>query len=417
MDLQNILNFILVCLGMFVAGASYSLPTPIFPSEALLRGVTVSESGIVLGSAYLGTFVFTPFSGALIGKYGIKRIFLAGVFIVAAGNLMFGFLTYVENRILYFTLSFLIRLITAVGEAVICPVAYPLGSNQVAEENKGKAISVVESFFGIGTVFGPALGGWLFNVGGFRFPFWSFAAAGIVIWIVALLFLKNKTSENSDSGVREVGWREVTRCSGIGVYIIGTALGGSCLAWYSASLEPYLFDQFGLGSEDTGLVITANSITYTLIAPGIGFIIDMGFSPFNAVCLGSVTTMVSMLLLGPVPGISGIRTVPVVIISMIMMGFGSASSLIGGLLGLLEVSSLQNLPQSDKTHTLISSMWLVFFSLGSFIGAGAGSFTYDSLGFSWSCTFEAILLGMSVIFFSVVGASRKLRRLGYQEII
>jgi len=105
MDLQNILNFILVCLGMFVAGASYSLPTPIFPSEALLRGVTVSESGIVLGSAYLGTFVFTPFSGALIGKYGIKRIFLAGVFIVAAGNLMFGFLTYVENRILYFTPS------------------------------------------------------------------------------------------------------------------------------------------------------------------------------------------------------------------------------------------------------------------------------------------------------------------------
>ena len=45
---------------------------------------------------------------------------------------------------------------------------------------------------------------------------------------------------------------------------------------------------------------------------------------------------------------------------------------------------------------MVSGMWLLTVSLGSFIGASSGSAIYDVAGFSWSCTTEAILMGLSV---------------------
>ena len=33
MKLEEVLNFILVCFGMALVGASYSLPVPIYPNE------------------------------------------------------------------------------------------------------------------------------------------------------------------------------------------------------------------------------------------------------------------------------------------------------------------------------------------------------------------------------------------------
>jgi MFS family permease len=37
---------------------------------------------------------------------------------------------------------------------------------------QGKAISAAEAFFGMGTMFGPSLGGALYEYGGFSLPFW-----------------------------------------------------------------------------------------------------------------------------------------------------------------------------------------------------------------------------------------------------
>jgi hypothetical protein len=37
---------------------------------------------------------------------------------------------------------------------------------------EGKAISAAEAFFGMGTMFGPSIGGALYEYGGFSLPFW-----------------------------------------------------------------------------------------------------------------------------------------------------------------------------------------------------------------------------------------------------
>ncbi len=47
-------------------------------------------------------------------------------------------------------------------------------------------------------------------------------------------------------------------------------------------------------------------------------------------------------------------------------------------------------------QSLMSSLWLISLCIGSFVGAGLGSVTFDQFGFSWSCSIEAVIIGVSV---------------------
>jgi len=133
-------NLTLVCLGMMFSGASYFLAVPIYPSQALARNVSVTETGIVLGSAFLATFLFTPLSGIAISRFGVKNMFVIGNIICGLGNIGFGFLDFIETSSPYFWLSVGTRVFSALGEAIVTPTAMALGLSQVADKNKGKTI-------------------------------------------------------------------------------------------------------------------------------------------------------------------------------------------------------------------------------------------------------------------------------------
>lgn len=84
MNTQNIANLVLICLGVFVTGVSLTLLAPFYPSEALkkvkilylgylesrypttnplLKGVSVTQSGVVMSAVFIATIVFTPLFG------------------------------------------------------------------------------------------------------------------------------------------------------------------------------------------------------------------------------------------------------------------------------------------------------------------------------------------------------------------
>ena len=63
MQTRNVLNLILVGLSNLMAGVSMSLLAPFYPGEALAKGVSLSKSGLVLGSVFVTTVIFTPVMG------------------------------------------------------------------------------------------------------------------------------------------------------------------------------------------------------------------------------------------------------------------------------------------------------------------------------------------------------------------
>ena len=151
-------------------GVCAALLPPFFPSEAKLKGVSISQSGSVFGIYGLSAFLTSP----LFAKYGSKMnpayIYIPGSAIQAACTLLFGTLHYIENLWLFLTIAHVLRMF--MGMAIAGAWGSLLAVLLVLFPNSAsKIVAATELFYGAGYMFGPAFGGVLYNFGGFAFPF------------------------------------------------------------------------------------------------------------------------------------------------------------------------------------------------------------------------------------------------------
>ena len=70
--------------------------------------------------------MFSPIFGKYIERIGSRNLFLLGTLIAGIGNISFGFLQWVDNTYPFLTLSLIIRIISAMGEAAFFTAVYPL---------------------------------------------------------------------------------------------------------------------------------------------------------------------------------------------------------------------------------------------------------------------------------------------------
>ena len=149
---------------------------------------------------------------------GARRFLVVGAFFVGVGNGGMGFLDYIKSGNVFFGLSIFIRIVTAIGESSLTPAAFTMAGKQVAGENQGKATALAESCFGIGTMFGPTIGGFLFDVGGFPLPFWISGGFSLVLSIICFVFLKDVQEISiEEESERDVRWSEIILSPGASI--------------------------------------------------------------------------------------------------------------------------------------------------------------------------------------------------------
>ena len=54
---RNMFQLFLISLNILFAGLSLALLSPFYPGEALSKGVSVTQSGLVLGSVFITTVI------------------------------------------------------------------------------------------------------------------------------------------------------------------------------------------------------------------------------------------------------------------------------------------------------------------------------------------------------------------------
>lgn len=386
-----------------MAGVSLSLLSPFYPSEALSKGVSVTQSGIVMGTAFLATILFTPFCGKYINIMGARKFLLVGAVICGVGNLSFGFLNKVNGSQAFFWSSLAIRIFVALGESGMTPAAYALAGQQVDRKNRGKAISLAESFFGAGTIFGPSLGGFLYELGGFLTPFLVSGLTLLVLAGICLFLLEDKTDQYSslDSG-QSVNWKQILLCPGILISCFGLIFAGSSWSWYAATLEPFLGNEYSLSSSQTGLVFTAFGAAYTIFNPILGYFSDKGMDGLLALIVGNTIIATAFTFLGPIPQLSAISGhLWLTVTSIGFQGVGSAFSYLGSLLYMMKSARDAGLPDTEQVSSMVSSLWVVSDCFGGYLGSMFGSIAYDSIGFKNSTLIEGGFLALTAIMISV----------------
>ena len=320
---------------------------------------------------------------------------------IGVGNASFGFLDEVEDKNLFFGLSILIRIFIAVGEAGLNPAAFALAGKQVSPENQGKATSLAESFFGVGSMFGPTIGGYLFDKGGFPLPFWASGGFSLLLSVSCIFLMRNveEAFEETAEDTKDVTWREIVTAPGVGVSLSAMICAGTAWQWYSPSLEPFLVQSYGITSFQTGLVFMAFGVTYTISTPVVGFLTDRGLDGITTIIIGNLSILVAFILLGPIPVLKAVTgpQLPLTVFSVGLQGLGSGATYLGSLLLMMKGVRLAGLPDKEQTRGMVSSLWISADCIGGYLGDTAGSLAYDSYGFEWGTVIMSAIMLLSVI--------------------
>jgi EmrB/QacA subfamily drug resistance transporter len=263
--------------------------------------------------------------GSLSDRFGRRRLFLLGVGWFAAASLLCGFAPTVE-------LLIAARILQGIGGALLTPGALAILEASFAPDDRAKAIGAWSGLGGIGGALGPFLGGWLVEIGSWRYIFLiNVPVAALVLWVAA----RHVPESRNPAAARAFDWAGLlTGAAGLGgltygftawpangpgdpVVLISLAVGGAAMAAFVTAerrsahpmlpLEVFRSPAFSGANLVTFLVYAANGGVFFLVVVNLQVV--AGFSPLaSGIALLPVTVL--MLLLSARAGALGQRIGP-----------------------------------------------------------------------------------------------------------
>lgn len=190
----------------------------------------------VLGGMDYYTWVITIYlltstvSTILVGKlsdiYGRKPFILLGIVIFMGGAFMSGLSKDVFDLITY-------RGIQGVGAGIIMSTVFTAVGDLYSPRERGKWTGVLMAAFGVSSVLGPPLGGWIVDHMDWKWLFWIFLPLGIFAFLMILLLFP-KTSRRVGEKIDVLG--SIVLSILIITLLLGFTWGGTRYAWGSLEI-------------------------------------------------------------------------------------------------------------------------------------------------------------------------------------
>lgn len=295
---QAAMVFIMITLFLDILGIGIVIP--VLP-ELIKQfvGGSASEAARYFGplaAAYaLMQFVFAPILGALSDKFGRRPIILIALFGLAVDYLIQGFAPSIAWLFVGRLLAGIMGASFTAANAYIADISTP--------ENRAQNFGLVGVAFGLGFIFGPALGGVLGEVW-IRLPF--FVSAGLVLinLIYGYFILPESLAPENRS---EFSWAKANPVSSIlqlGAYplVAGLAAAFVFVSLAQRGLETtwvlYTGYRFGWGELTNGLTLALVGVMAVVVQ---GFLIRPAIKRFGerrAIVMGLSLSVLTFLAYG-----------------------------------------------------------------------------------------------------------------------
>ncbi|WP_409484598.1 MFS transporter [Arsenicicoccus dermatophilus] len=174
--------WVLVAAALFIA-LGFGLIAPVLPAYARSFDVSVTAASVVVSSFALMRLLWAPVGGRLIGSWGERPVYLAGLLIVALST---GACAFAQS---YWQLL-VFRALGGIGSTMFTVSAAGLIVRLAPPSMRGRASSAYASAFLVGNILGPVVGGLLAGLG-YRTPFMIYAVALLIASLVVAVFLKD----------------------------------------------------------------------------------------------------------------------------------------------------------------------------------------------------------------------------------
>jgi len=146
--------FILVCTLFFLWAFLHNINGILIPHLKKVCQLSDTQSSFIDLAVYLGYFVFALPAGLFLHRFGYKKGILCGLFLFAAGALVF--LPAADSR--SYALFLVALFVAASGATFLETVANPYAANMGSPENPEQQLNFAQSFNGLGAVLAPLIG-------------------------------------------------------------------------------------------------------------------------------------------------------------------------------------------------------------------------------------------------------------------
>jgi DHA1 family tetracycline resistance protein-like MFS transporter len=186
--------FILITLFIDILGLGIIIP--ILPElvKGFVGGDTSTAArwvGAISAVYAVMQFVFAPILGALSDRFGRRPVILISLFGLGVDYLIMGFAPTLGWLFVGRSIAGIMGASFTTANAYIADVSTP--------ENRAQNFGLVGVAFGMGFVFGPALGGLLGSID-LRLPFFASAALALVNWLYGFFVLPESLPKEKRSG-------------------------------------------------------------------------------------------------------------------------------------------------------------------------------------------------------------------------
>src|SRR5947209_3889729 len=170
---------LVIFITVFIDLVGFGIVIPVLPyyAEGTKFGATPTQVGLLFASYSVMQLVFAPVLGRLSDKHGRRPILLMSLLGTAMGFLILGFATTLW-------MLFVGRIIDGISGGNIS-TAQAYIADVTTEENRAKGMGLIGAAFGLGFVFGPAIGG-ILSRWGINVPF--LFAGGLALANALLLY-------------------------------------------------------------------------------------------------------------------------------------------------------------------------------------------------------------------------------------
>lgn len=217
--------FIGLMLGMLVAAVSQTIVAPAMP-------IIVAELGGIEHYSWLATAamlvsaVVVPIVGKLSDLYGRRPFYIAGLVIFMLGSALSGM---AQN----FWWLVIARAVQGLGMGALMTLSQTVIGDIIPPRQRGKYQGFMGAIFGLTSIAGPLVGGWVTDHWGWRWLFY----AGLPVGIVALAFIAKYLKLPHTQREAKIDVAGILTLSGALVTILlATSWGGVTYPWGSVQV-------------------------------------------------------------------------------------------------------------------------------------------------------------------------------------
>lgn len=252
MKSSNRKNLFILSFTLIVVTLGFGVVIPIIPFYMESLGAGGTELGLLVASYAVMRLICAPIWGSVSDRVGRKPIMMIGILGYGITMVLFGLATQLW-------MLFAARILSGILSSATSPTTMAYIGDSTSEEDRGGGMGILGAAVGLGTIFGPALGGLLAG-NSLSIPFFIAGGMSVLALILTWILLpESLPAESRQPAEKKIPIPELRSWwqalfSPIGILLVLVFIMTCGLMIFYGIFGLYALERFGYGPEEVGIV-------------------------------------------------------------------------------------------------------------------------------------------------------------------